>query len=125
MAAIAVGVAFVGFLIAWYLYIRKPALPKKLANASGPVYTLLLNKYYVDELYGAVIIRPLIWISRNVLWKVIDVGLIDGTVNGVAFLSRESGNGLRRMQSGNTRSYAAWVIVGAVAVTVFFVWMVR
>ena len=125
MAAIAVGVAFVGFLIAWYLYIRKPALPKKLANASGPIYTLLLNKYYVDELYGAVIIGPLIWISRNVLWKVIDVGLIDGTVNGVAFLSRESGSGLRRMQSGNTRSYAAWVVVGAVAVTVFFVWMVR
>ncbi|HEV2224565.1 MAG TPA: hypothetical protein VGR84_16355, partial [Candidatus Acidoferrales bacterium] len=125
MAAVAVGIALIGFLIAWYLYIRKPALPDKLANAFRPIYKLLLNKYYVDELYGAVIIGPLIWISRNVLWKVIDVGLIDGTVNGLAFLSRESGSGLRRMQSGNTRSYAAWVVVGAVAVTVFFVWMVR
>jgi NADH-quinone oxidoreductase subunit L len=125
MAAIAVGVAFIGFLIAWYLYIRKPALPGKLAKSFGPVYKLLLSKYYVDELYGAVIIGPLIWISRNVLWKIIDVDLIDGTVNGLAFLSRESGSGLRRMQSGNTRSYAAWVVVGAVAVTVFFVWMVR
>jgi len=125
MTAIAVGVAFVGFLIAWYLYISKPALPGKLAKTFHPVYKLLLNKYYVDELYGAIIIGPLIWISRNVLWKIIDVGLIDGTVNGLAFLSRESGSGLRRIQSGNTRSYAAWVVLGAVAVTVFFVWMVR
>ncbi|HEV2616777.1 MAG TPA: NADH-quinone oxidoreductase subunit L [Candidatus Acidoferrales bacterium] len=125
MTAIAVGVAFIGFLIAWYLYISKPALPGRLAKTFHPVYKLLLNKYYVDELYGAVIIRPLIWISRDVLWKIIDVGLIDGTVNGLASLSRESGSGLRHMQSGNTRSYAAWVVVGAVAVTVFFVWMVR
>ncbi len=125
MTSIAVGVAFIGFLIAWYLYIRKPALPGKLAHTFNPIYKLLLNKYYVDELYGAVFIGPFIWISRNVLWKIIDVGLIDGTVNGLASLSRESGSGLRHMQSGNTRSYAAWVVVGAVAVTVFFVWMVR
>jgi len=125
MTAIAVLIAFIGFLIAWYLYIRKPALPKKIAGAFGPVYRLLFNKYYVDELYGAVIIGPIVWLSRNVLWKIIDVRLIDGTVNGAAFLSRETGSGLRHMQGGNTRSYAAWVVVGAVAVTLFFVWMVR
>lgn len=125
MTAIAVAVALIGFLIAWYLYIHKPALPKKIASAFGPVYRLLFNKYYVDELYGALIIGPIVWLSRNVLWKIIDVRLIDGTVNGAASLSRETGSGLRHMQSGNTRSYAAWVIVGAVAVTLFFVWMVR
>ncbi|MGH9731901.1 MAG: proton-conducting transporter membrane subunit, partial [Candidatus Acidiferrales bacterium] len=125
MTGIAVLVGLIGFLIAWYLYIRRPGLPAKIARSFHPIYQLLWRKYYVDELYGAVIIGPLIWISRNVLWKVIDLGLIDGTVNGLAFLSRESGSGLRHMQSGNTRSYAAWVVVGAVAVTVFFVWMVR
>ena len=125
MTGIAVLVALIGFLIAWYLYILKPGLPRKIARSFHPVYQLLWRKYYVDELYGALIIGPLIWISRNVLWKIIDVGLIDGTVNGLASLSRESGGGLRHMQSGNTRSYAAWVVVGAVAVTVFFVWMVR
>ncbi len=125
MAAIAVIVAFIGFLIALYLYIIRPSAAKKLANGLRPIYTLLWNKYWVDELYGAVIIGPLIWLSRNVLWKVIDVGLIDGTVNGSAFVSRGVGGGLRRMQGGNTRSYAAWVVIGAVAVTVFFVWMVR
>src|SRR5579863_5068146 len=125
MAAIAVGVAFLGFLIALYLYILKPNAAKKLATSVHPIYQLLFRKYYVDELYGAVIIGPLIWLSRNVLWKVIDVGLIDGSVNGLAFLSRRVGGGLRHIQGGNERSYATWVVIGAVAVTVFFVWMVR
>jgi|SRR5579875_2510416 len=125
MTAIAVAVALVGFLIALYLYILKPSAAKRLAAGVHPVYQLLWHKYYVDELYGAVIIRPLIWISRNVLWKLIDIGLIDGTVNGLAFLSRGVGGEVRHMQGGNTRSYAAWVVIGAVAVTVFFVWMVR
>ena len=125
MTAIAVVIALIGFLIALYLYIIKPAAAKKLADGTKPIYTLLWNKYYVDGLYGAVIIKPLIWISRNVLWKVIDVGLIDGTVNGLAFLSRGVGSGVRRIQGGNARSYATWVVIGAVAVTVFFVWMVR
>ncbi len=125
MTAIAVVVAFIGFLIALYLYVIKPAAARKLADGVHPLYELLWHKYYVDELYGAVIIGPLVWLSRNVLWKVIDVGLIDGTVNGLAFLSRGVGSGLRHMQGGNTRSYATWVVVGAVAVTVFFVWMVR
>ena len=125
MTTIAVTIALIGFLIALYLYIIKPAAAKKLADGTRPIYKLLWNKYYVDELYGAVFIKPLIWISRNVLWKAIDVGLIDGTVNGLAFLSRGVGGGVRRIQSGNARSYATWVVVGAVAVTVFFVWMVR
>jgi NADH-quinone oxidoreductase subunit L len=125
MTVVAVSVALVGFLIAWYLYIVKPDLPKKLAATFHPIYQLLLQKYYVDEIYGAVIIGPIVWISRNVLWKVVDVGLIDGTVNGIAFLSRGVGGGLRHIQSGNTRSYATWVVVGAVAITLFFVWMVR
>jgi NADH-quinone oxidoreductase subunit L len=125
MTAIAVVVALIGFLIALYLYIIKPAAAKKLADGTKPVYKLIWNKYYVDELYGAVIIKPLIWLSRNVLWKVIDAGLIDGTVNGLAFLSRGVGGGVRHVQSGNTRSYATWVVVGAIAVTVFFVWMVH
>ena len=125
MTGVAVLVALIGFLIAWYLYILKPELPKRIAQRFQPVYQLLLQKYYVDELYEAVIIGPCVWLSRNVLWKIIDVGLIDGTVNGLAFLSRGVGGGLRHIQGGNTRSYAAWVVAGAVAVTVFFVWMVR
>ncbi len=86
-------------------------------------YRLLLGKYFVDELYAAVIVRPLVWISRNVLWHGVDERLIDGTVNGVADTSRNIGNSVRETESGNTRSYAAWIVVGAVVFTSLLLWL--
>jgi NADH-quinone oxidoreductase subunit L len=111
-------IALAGLLVAWWFYIKSPQTPKKLADSLRAPYTLLLHKYYVDELYNAAIIQPLLWISTNVLWHVVDEGVIDGTVNGVARVARESGSELREIQSGNARSYATWVVIGAVGVTV-------
>ncbi|HXW63277.1 MAG TPA: NADH-quinone oxidoreductase subunit L [Candidatus Acidoferrales bacterium] len=111
-------VAVVGLLVAWWFYIKNPEAPKRLATSLHGLYTLLLNKYYVDELYRAVIIRPLLWISTNVLWHGVDEGLIDGIVNGSARVARAAGGRLRELQSGNTRSYATWVLIGVVGFTV-------
>jgi NADH-quinone oxidoreductase subunit L len=111
-------IALAGLVLAWWFYIKSPQTPKKLAVSLRGPYTLVLHKYYVDEVYNAVIIQPLLWISTNVLWHVVDEGLIDGTVNGVARVARESGSELREIQSGNARSYATWVVIGAVGVTV-------
>ncbi len=118
-------VGLIGILVAWWFYIRRPDLPKKLAQSMYGLYTLVLHKYYVDEIYAAVIIQPLLWISTNVLWHTVDEGLIDGTVNGSARLARETGGKLRELQSGNARSYASWVVVGAVGVTALLlgIWM--
>jgi NADH-quinone oxidoreductase subunit L len=118
-------VGLIGILVAWWFYIRNPELPKKLALSMYGLYTLLLHKYYVDEIYAAVIVQPLLWISTNVLWHTVDEGLIDGTVNGSARLAREAGAKLRELQSGNARSYASWVVVGAVGVTALLlgIWM--
>jgi len=120
-------VALAGLLVAWWFYIKRPETPKRLAQSLHGPYTLLLHKYYVDELYLAVIVRPLLWVSTNVLWHVVDEGVIDGTVNGVASVAREAGGQLRQLQSGNARSYATWVVVGAVGFTVLLLglWMVR
>jgi NADH-quinone oxidoreductase subunit L len=114
-------VAIVGLLIAWWLYIKKPELPERMAKSMRGLYELLLNKYYVDEIYLAVIVRPLIWISTNILWHTADEWMIDGTVNGAAKVARETGGKLRELQSGNARSYATWVVVGAVGFTVLLV----
>jgi NADH-quinone oxidoreductase subunit L len=111
-------VGVLGLLVAWWFYIKNTDAPKRLAQSLRGLYTLLLNKYYVDEIYAALIVRPLLWISTNVFWHVVDEGAIDGTVNGVAGVARESGGELRKLQSGNTRSYAAWVVIGAVGFTV-------
>ncbi len=110
-------VGILGLLVAWWFYIKSPETPKRLAKSLHGLYTLIFHKYYVDEIYAALIVRPLLWISANLLWHVIDERAIDGTVNGVATAARESGGELRKLQSGNTRSYAAWVIVGAVCFT--------
>ncbi|MGA8768115.1 MAG: proton-conducting transporter membrane subunit, partial [Candidatus Acidiferrales bacterium] len=111
-------VGILGLLVAWWFYIKRPDIPKKMAQSAHALYLLLLNKYYVDEIYAATIVRPLLWISTNVLWHVVDEGAIDGVVNGTATVARESGSQARKLQSGNTRSYAAWVILGAVGFTV-------
>ncbi len=114
-------IALAGLVLGWWFYIKSPATPKKLADSLPAPYTLLLHKYYVDELYNAAIIQPLLWISTNVFWHVVDEGVIDGTVNGVGRVARESGSELREIQSGNARSYATWVVIGAVGVTVLMI----
>jgi len=110
-------VGILGLLVAWWFYIKSPETPKRLAQSLHGLYTLIFHKYYVDEIYAALIVRPLLWISANLLWHVVDERVIDGTVNGVATAARESGGEVRKLQSGNTRSYAAWVIIGAVGFT--------
>jgi NADH-quinone oxidoreductase subunit L len=112
-----------GFILAWWFYIRSPQAPNKLASSLSAVYELLSEKYFADELYAAVIVRPLVWISDHVLWHVVDEGAIDGTVNGVARVSRETGDRLRYASTGNIRSYAAWVLVGVVVFTSLLLWM--
>jgi NADH-quinone oxidoreductase subunit L len=116
--------AFVGFLLAWWLYLRSPETPKRLAESFRGGYRLLAGKYFVDELYAFLIVRPLVWTS-NILWYVVDEEIIDGLVNGVAHEAGEFGDRLRHLNSGNTRTYAAWVILGAVVLTTLLTWMVR
>jgi NADH-quinone oxidoreductase subunit L len=119
---ISVGVALIGLFFAWYLYHKRPELPARMAASAGGLYRLVLDKYRIDELYGAVIIHPIIAFSSNVLWKGIDKGIIDRAVDDGAAGAQETSDALRQMQSGNIRSYAGWVAVGATAVIAFMVW---
>ena len=121
-SAISVAAAAIGFLGAWFLYYKRTDLPAKMAASAGGLYRLILDKYRIDELYGAVFIQPIIALSTNVFWKGIDRGLIDGAVDGGAAGANETSDVMRRMQSGNIRSYAGWVAVGAAAVIAFMVW---
>jgi NADH-quinone oxidoreductase subunit L len=113
-----------GFVLAWWFYIKSPKSPEKLAVSLSAPYKLLSGKYFIDELYQAVIVRPLVWISRDVLWQAIDERAIDGTVNGVATVSRETGDRLRHANTGNIRSYATWIVLGVVLFTSLLLWMV-
>jgi NADH-quinone oxidoreductase subunit L len=122
LAGVAILAATVGLLTAFWLYLRQPKRPEQLAKSLQPVYKTLLNKYWVDELYAAVAVRPLVWLSDHVLWKIVDVEAIDGTVNGIAHGATAVGDSVRHTQSGNARSYATWVVVGALVVIVIVFW---
>ena len=118
--AISTGAAIGGLLLAYLFYVAKPALPVSLAAKAHSMYSIVLNKYYVDELYDAVIVWPVVKTSREFLWKFVDTIVIDGTVNGVGKLVRGSAGALRRMQSGYVRTYAGWIFLGGVAVLAWF-----
>jgi NADH-quinone oxidoreductase subunit L len=117
LSGVAIIAATAGLLVAWRMY----AKGVKQGKSEG-LHKLLYNKYYVDEIYQATIVGPLVWLSRNVLWKVIDVGIIDGSVNGLADGTSAVGGVVRQAQSGNTRSYAVWVIIGAIVVFGVIFW---
>ena len=123
LMSVSVLVAFAGLGLAWFMYVKRPELPDKVATSLGGLYKLVLNKYWIDELYGALITRPLVGFSRAVLWKTIDQKLIDGTVNEGAVAARDVSQVVRQQQSGLVRSYAGWIAAGAAVVVAYMVWM--
>jgi NADH-quinone oxidoreductase subunit L len=123
LAGTSVAAAALGLFFAWLLYYKRRELPDRITAKIHGIYLMVLHKYYVDEGYGAIFVKPLLALSTVVLWRGVDQGVIDGLVNGAGSSSRGIGNELRRMQSGNIRSYAAWVAIGAAAILGYMVWL--
>jgi NADH-quinone oxidoreductase subunit L len=115
----AVAVALFGWFIADLLYRQKPSRPAQLAAALPTGYKLLANKYYVDEIYGAVFVKPLLAVSKYVLSWVVDGAILGGLAWLLGGIASFTGMILQRWQSGNLRSYAAWLAAATVAVLLF------
>ncbi len=120
---ISVSAAGLGLLLAWLLYYRRPDLPQEIARGLGRLYGAVANKYYVDELYAALFVTPLVDGSTRILWHGVDQNVIDASVNDAADGARHVSDTVRHMQSGNIRSYAGWVAVGAAVIIAYMVWM--
>jgi NADH-quinone oxidoreductase subunit L len=101
---------FVGIAFAYVGYVLKPGL------FDGLTRSLFGLTFVFDKVYEWLIVRPMVAGSRTVLWRAVDMEVIDGAVNGVARRARGIGGVLRQLQSGNIRSYAAWVVLGSVGV---------
>jgi NADH-quinone oxidoreductase subunit L len=115
-------VALVGLAIfmAYYYYQKNTAAATNLAERLSVFKSLLANKYYVDEIYGALVVRPTVYFSIF-LWKIFDVIIIDGTLNGLASLWRDVSDGLRYGQGGRLRGYATIFVVGVVLLIAYIV----
>ncbi len=106
-----------GIVIAAFLYVIRPALADSLKASLGGFYTLVANKYYVDEFYQATIVRPLEAVSNLILWRGVDEAVIDTSiVTGLARVIRGWGSIFRRWQSGSIRNYATWILAGSLLV---------
>ncbi len=113
---IATAAGLIGIALAFVFYVAAPGLADTFKNLFSMPYRWLSNKYYVDEAYDSTIVQPVIGGSKSFLWRGMDAGLIDGFVNGVAARARNVGGGLRLLQSGYIRRYAAWVVLGSIVI---------
>jgi len=118
LMGISIAAGLIGIALSYYMYVVNTTVPAKITSALGGLYTLVYNKYFVDEAYDAAIVEPVIQGSTTVLWHGVDQGVIDGFVNNVGYQSKGIGDILKRIQSGNIRSYATWVVLGSVALLI-------
>jgi NADH-quinone oxidoreductase subunit L len=114
--------AFAGIGLAVYFYLLNRGAADRVAKSLAGPHELLLNKYYVDEIYDAAVVQPIQIVSEQALWKGIDAKVIDGAVNGVGDVVSGWSALTRRAQTGSVRAYAASLLVGVVAVLGYFLW---
>ena len=121
LAITSVLVATIGFYIAYIFYYKKPRTAAALAAKLPALYRLVENKFYIDEVYSAVIVTPLLMFSRIFLNGLIDGGIVNGAGAAAGGTTKGLSSLVRRVQSGNIRSYAGWLALGAAAVLLVMV----
>jgi NADH-quinone oxidoreductase subunit L len=122
LMAVSSFVALAGIGVAVFFFLKKRDAARALAERLPGVRDVLLNKYYVDEIYDATLVQPIRLLSENALWKGIDVQAIDGAVNGIAEGVGAVSELLRRIQTGSVRAYAASLFLGVALILGYYLW---
>ena len=122
LMAVSSGIALLGIGIAVFIWLKRREIADAMARRFAPVYRLLLNKYYVDEVYDATIVQPIRVVSQEGLWRGFDVRVIDGAVNGAGTIVNAGAAVLRRLQTGSVRAYAGSLFIGVIVVLGYYLW---
>ncbi len=122
LMVVSVVVALAGIGLAAYYFLKNRPAADRLADQFSGVHRVLERKYYVDEIYDAAVVQPIQIVSEDGLWKGVDAGVIDRTVNGVAHAVGGGGEILRLFQTGSVRAYAASIFLGVVLVLGYYLW---
>jgi NADH-quinone oxidoreductase subunit L len=120
LMALSVIIALLGIGIAYFLYVKNPALPKRMAETWKGLYQWVFNKYYVDEAYEVLFVNSMKGLG-TALWKGIDEFVIDVTVNGIAYFFGGVSGLIRKMQTGFAQNYALAMVLGGVVLAGFYV----
>ena len=120
MMVVSVVIALIGIGIAYLFYVKNPTLPKLLAERWKGLYKLVFNKYYIDELYEVLFINSLKNLGMG-LWKGFDDFVIDGTINGIAYLIGLLSGAMRKMQTGLVQNYAFSMIIGGIVLVAYYI----
>ncbi len=117
---VSVAAAASSIFFARHIYLKKPAIAEKFSSGFKGAYNILLNKYFIDEVYEASIVKPMVKGSENILWKIADNKMIDGLINSLAKLVGSVSNNIRKIQTGVAQSYALVMILG-ILVALFWI----
>jgi NADH-quinone oxidoreductase subunit L len=122
LMVVSLAIAIAGISIAWFIWVKRRRVADNMAREFSALYRLLLNKYYVDEIYDATIVQPIKAASTEGLWRWFDVRVIDGAVNGAGYIVDGGAAMLRRLQTGSVRAYAGSLFVGVVVILGYYLW---
>ena len=120
MMVVSVVIALTGIGIAYLFYVKNPALPKLVAERWKGLYTLVFNKYYVDEIYDILFINSLKNLG-TALWKGFDDFVIDGTINGIAYCIGLLSGAMRKIQTGVVQNYAFSMVIGGIVIAAYYI----
>ena len=122
LMAVSSAIALIGIAIAALIWLRRPEIAASMAKRHPGLHRLLLNKYYVDEVYDAAVVQPIRVGSRDALWRGLDERVVDAAVNGTGALVAGGAGVLRRLQSGSVRAYASSMFLGVVVILGYYLW---
>ncbi len=117
---ISVSAGAFGIFLAWKMYMKKPEMPQTIRDRVPLLYKLSLNKYFVDEIYGFSIVKPVIGFSRHIILKLIDIAIIENIVNGIPRIVGRVSGSMRKVQDGLVSHYLAYMCGGVVFI---IIWM--
>jgi len=115
-------IALLGIGLATWLWLKNPEKPERMAASMPGLHRLLLNKYYVDELYDVAVVQPVKIVSEDALWRGMDARIVDGAVNGTGQVVAAFSAILRLFQSGSVKTYAASTFLGVVVILAYYIW---
>ena len=121
LMAASAAAALSAIYFALHIYTRKPDIAVKVSSRFKVLYNILLNKYFVDEIYDAAIVNPVQKGSERFLWKFFDMKIIDGAVNGIAALIDKLSGVIKKVQTGLTQSYALIMMAGIALVLLWLI----